>query len=309
MSLPSIVIVDDDSGIRESMAEYLCANGYAVETAESAEQGLDILKSKKIDVVITDIRMDGMDGLAMTRQIKAHGDINVIVITAYPEDYPYEEVIDKGADDIIFKPFKFDELLLRIKRVVREREMTRERYQRLKELKLLAITDDLTGLYNRRHFHHQLTIEISRFKRYKRPLSLMLIDIDHFKRYNDCHGHLEGDNVLRKTSDILLTCMRTTDSAYRYGGEEFTLILSETDCSSAMHVANRIRETIETYFSSVLDREKITVSIGVTEYDLLDSLYGFIDRADKAMYMAKKEGRNCIVQLRRGMDMLPLISV
>lgn len=299
MTPPAILIVDDDPVIRNSISEYLRITGFSVDEAANADQSLNILKSKKIDVVITDIIMNGMDGLEMTRHIKERYDTDIIVITGYTGDYSYEEAIRKGADDFVFKPFKLEELLLRLRRVLKERELTHERDRMLKQLKELAITDGLTQLFNSRHFYHELEIEINRFKRYGHPLSLLLIDIDHFKQYNDRHGHLDGDKILKETARLILSCMRKMDSAYRYGGEEFTVILPETDCSSAVHVAQRTREMVENNFRSAPEHEKITVSIGVTEYAAGDSLTEFIRRADSAMYMAKESGRNRITHLLR----------
>jgi two-component system, cell cycle response regulator len=297
MTTPCILIVDDDPVIRNSIAEYLRISGLLVDEAEKADQALALLESKKIDVVITDIIMNGMDGLEMTQRIKEKYDTDIIVVTGYTGAYSYEEAIRKGADDFVFKPFKLDELLLRLKRVLRERELTHERDRMLEQLKELAITDGLTQLYNSRHFYQQLEIEINRFNRYSHPLSLLLIDIDHFKRYNDSHGHLEGDKILREAAWLIASCMRNLDSAYRYGGEEFTVILPETDISAAVNVAQRTRETIEKNFRSDADRETITVSIGVAEYAAGDSLTEFIRRADRAMYLAKESGRNRIAQL------------
>jgi two-component system, cell cycle response regulator len=260
-------------------------------------------------VVITDIKMNGgMDGLEMTGQIKKSYESDVIVITGHSRDYSYEEAVDRGADDIVFKPFNPEELLLRLKRVLKKRDLTRERDRVLMELKTLAITDSLTGLYNRRHFYHELEIEISRVIRHDHRLSLLLIDIDDFKKYNDRHGHIDGDKVLRKTADLIASCMRKMDSAYRYGGEEFTVILPETGCSSAIKLAQRIRRIIATYFLAVPDRRKITVSIGVTEFDSEDSLAEFIHRADKAMYEAKASGRNQIAWSLRDSDSQSFIS-
>lgn len=299
MTTPCILIVDDDPMIRNSIAEYLRIAGLIVDEAERADQALVLLESKKIDVVITDIIMNGMDGLEMTQRIKEKYDTDIIVVTGYTGDYSYEEAIRKGADDFVFKPFKLDELLLRLKRVLKERELTQERDRMLEQLKELAITDGLTQLYNSRHFYQQLEIEINRFNRYSRQLSLLLIDIDHFKRYNDSHGHLEGDKILREAARLIASCMRNLDSAYRYGGEEFTVILPETDISAAANVAQRIRKTIEKNLRSDVDRETITVSIGVTEYAAGDCLTEFIRRADRAMYLAKESGRNRITKLSR----------
>lgn len=303
MTSPSILIVDDSAVIRMTIGEYLKIAGYCMDTAENAEQALSILQSKKIDVVITDIKMNGgMDGLEMTGLIKESYESDVIVITGHSKDYSYEEAIDRGADDIVFKPFNPEELLLRLKRVLKKRDLTRERDRVLMELKTLAITDSLTSLYNRRHFYHELEIEISRVIRHGHRLSLLLIDIDDFKKYNDRHGHIDGDKVLRKTADLIASCMRKMDSAYRYGGEEFTVILPETGCSSAIKLAQRIRRIIATHFLAVPDRRKITVSIGATEFDPQDSLTEFVHRADKAMYDAKESGRNRIASSSRCPD-------
>ena len=299
MTPPAILIVDDDPMIRNAIIEYLRIAGFSVDEAANADQALNILKLKKIDVVITDIIMNGMDGLEMTRHIKESYDTDIIVITGYTGNYSYEEAIREGADDFVFKPFKLEELLLRLRRVLKERALTHERDRMLEQLKELAITDGLTHLFNSRHFYQELEIEIDRFNRYGHPLSLLLIDIDHFKQYNDRHGHLDGDKILKETARLILSCMRKMDSAYRYGGEEFTVILPETDCLSAIYVAQRTRETVEEKFRSAPESEKITVSIGVTEYAAGDSLTEFIRRADRAMYMAKESGRNQIAQLLR----------
>ena len=151
----------------------------------------------------------------------------------------------KGASDLVFKPFRLEELLLRLKRVLKERRLTTERNRILSKLENLAITDGLTKLYNLRHFYHLLEIEIDRCSRYGHPLALLLLDIDNFKVYNDTYGHLEGDKVLVRIGQIIQSRLRTMDSAFRYGGEEFTVILPETTAQEANNVAHRIRTAVE----------------------------------------------------------------
>ena len=240
-----ILIVDDDTDIRELMCKYLEMMGYKTFGAASAEDSIELLKEKKIHVVITDILMSGMNGLELTDFIKKDYDIDVIVMTGYSGDFSYEEAISKGASDFVFKPIRFEELHLRLKRVLRERQLKKERDQMLDKLQKLAITDGLTQLYNSRHFYHRLEMEISRSIRYGNDLSLLLMDIDLFKQYNDEYGHLEGDKVLVKIGNIIQSCLRQMDSAYRYGGEEFTVILPETKAEDAYTVAQRIRKAIE----------------------------------------------------------------
>jgi diguanylate cyclase (GGDEF)-like protein len=287
-----ILIVDDDHTIRNSIQEFLTTLKFETYSADSAENALTFLETRHVDVIITDIIMNGMDGLEMTKVIKDNYDTDIIVITGYTGNYSYEEAINKGADDFIFKPVRFEELLLRLKRVLRERTLTQERTLMLERLKKLAITDNLTKLFNSRHFYSQLENEISRFSRYQRPLSLLLIDVDHFKEFNDTHGHLEGDKVLYHIAKKITSCLRTMDTAYRYGGEEFTVILPETTCSSAMSVSERINEAVKNELFNGEEKKDMSVSIGVTEYLPGEQVTEFVRRADKAMYMAKEGGRD-----------------
>jgi diguanylate cyclase (GGDEF)-like protein len=240
--------------------------------------------------------MLGMNGLELTDIIKKKFDTDVIVITGYSAQHSYEEAISKGASDFIFKPIRFEELHLRLKRVIKERQIAKERDQILEKLKKLAITDGLTKLYNSRYFYKQLDLEIDRLNRYNHSLSLLLIDIDHFKKYNDAYGHLEGDKVLIQMGQIIKSCLRRMDTAHRYGGEEFTIILPETSSDEATFVAERIRKAIEDHrFSPAPGKEiQITVSVGVTEYQSDERISAFVQRADKALYLSKDSGRNCI---------------
>lgn len=293
----SILIVDDDSAVRDSIQEFLSIKGYTTYSAESAEAALTLLKDHSVDVIITDIIMDGMDGLEMTQVIKESYDTDIIVITGFTGNYSYEDAIRKGADDFIFKPVRFEELLLRLKRVLKERTLTHDRMQMLEKLQELAITDDLTRLFNSRHFYSQLESEIHRYNRYQRPLSLLMIDVDFFKDFNDTCGHLAGDRILNKIAQLIVTCLRNLDTAYRYGGEEFTVILPETTCDSAMRVAERINQVVHDEVFDAVSGKKMSVSVGVTQFSLGETISEFIRRADKAMYMAKEGGRNRTVLL------------
>jgi len=292
-----ILIVDDDPAVRDSIHEFLTIMDYQASAVGSAEEAMAFLRDQHMDVIITDIMMDGMDGLELTRFIKSHYDSDVIVITGYTGDYTYEEAVYKGADDFVFKPIKFEELQLRLKRVLRERRLTQERSLILEQLKELAITDDLTKLFNTRHFYNQIDQEVNRYRRYRRPFSIMLIDVDHFKHFNDTYGHLEGDRILRRVARLITSCMRTMDTAYRYGGEEFTVLLPETTCDDALTVAERIKEAVSGETLDYINDSKVTVSIGVTEYSDTDSVSNLVKRADHAMYIAKQKGRNRIAYL------------
>ena len=290
----NVLIVDDDLSVRNTMDEYIANAGFSTLAASSAEEALELIEKNNFAVVITDIRLPGLGGLELTKVIKQKNGSDVIVVTGYSDDYSYEEAINIGASDFVIKPVRLEELLLRLRRVLKERQLSSERTRMMQKLQKLATTDGLTKLYNSRSFYSQLELEVDRYNRYKHPLSLLLLDIDNFKDFNDNFGHLEGDKVLVRFSQIIKSCLRTNDSAYRYGGEEFTVILPETNGDEAKTVAQRIRSSLETEkFKPIPDKNaKITISIGVTQYFPKEELSAFIRRADKAMYLSKKNGRN-----------------
>ena len=300
----NILIVDDEVGVRDSMHEFIEMAGFNSIMASSAEEAIDLLKQNNIQVVITDIMLPGMGGLELTKLIKRDFNSDVIVMTGYSGDYSYEEAINMGASDFVIKPVRLEELLLRLKRVLKERELTQERVRMMEKLQKLAITDGLTKLHNSRSFYSQLEVEVDRFNRYKHPLSLLLLDIDHFKRYNDNFGHLEGDKVLVKISQLIKSCLRKLDTAYRYGGEEFTVILPETSCEEAVLVAERIRNTVQNLNFEPENGKtlSITISIGVTQYAAEEQLSTFIQRADRAMYLSKQNGRNRVTAVKQEDD-------
>lgn len=294
-----ILIVEDNNALRISIYELIKAAGYNSFMVPSAEKALKLLKRESINVAITDIKLPGIDGLKLTGLIKDSYDTDVIVMTGYSSSYSYEEVASRGASDFIIKPIRFNELLLRLKRVLKERHLRKEHASMLKRLQKLAITDDLTRLYNSRHFYSQLNSEIDRCIRYNRPLTLLLFDLDHFKQYNDAYGHLAGDRVLTAIGRIIKSCLRGMDTAYRYGGEEFTVILPETRSKEATVVADRIRTAIwaEKFIPEPEKVVHISVSVGITEYRPNEKISTLVHRADRAMYTSKQQGRNRIFLL------------
>ena len=172
-------------------------------------------------------------------------------------------------------------------------EALRESEKRYMEL---SITDDLTGLFNQRHFYNQLRAEIDRIQRYKHPLALLLLDVDNFKIYNDTYGHLAGDKVLAKLGQVIRSSIRKTDAGYRYGGEEFTVILTETPGQNAVVAAERLRKRFadEIFFPVPLEPVGVTVSIGIANYHDGEEITSFVKRADQNMYEAKGNGKNCV---------------
>ena len=186
-------------------------------------------------------------------------------------------------------------LILAFARDITDRKR-RDEEQRDNENKYreLSIHDHLTQLYNIRHFYYQLKFELERCNRYNQPLTLLLLDIDNFKNYNDMYGHIEGDMVLQRLGQVVKKCLRKADSAYRYGGEEFTFLLPMTTVADGTVTAERIRtEFKKETFSPAPDRQvHITVSIGVAQYIINEDLQSFVRRTDQLMYQGKREGKD-----------------
>jgi diguanylate cyclase (GGDEF)-like protein len=218
-------------------------------------------------------------------------------MTGYSSEYSYENAIKNGASDLIFKPVKLNELILRINRVIKERSLLDERDKMIKKLKKITIEDSLTGLYNSRHFFDQLGKEIKRSDRYLHPISLMFIDIDNFKGINDTYGHMIGDEILALIAKRIKACLRSNDTAYRFAGDEFTIILPETTYSEAKFVADRILAKFahESLVINENEISEITLSIGIAEYQMNEGNQQFVHRADVTMYEAKQRGGNSVI--------------
>jgi diguanylate cyclase (GGDEF)-like protein len=212
------------------------------------------------------------------------------MLTAYATVDNAIQALKEGASDFIKKPFE-NEHLVHIVNQCLEKHLTLKDKEKLEEeVRGLSITDDLTGLYNYRHFFKTLEKELVRMKRQKTSLSLLMFDLDNFKRYNDLYGHLEGDRVLKKIGETIKNSIRSNvDSGYRYGGDELAALLIGATHDQAMAIAERIRSTVEQ-----AGFENITVSIGLAEYNEDLDLEGFVKSADDAMYVAKNLGGNRI---------------
>jgi len=288
-----ILVVDDEKGIRDSIQEAIQEAGYTCWTEASGDKALGFLEKKRVDIIIADVRMPGVNGFELTKVVKEKYDADVIIITGYGRDFQYEEAIEKGASEFIVKPIRLRELIVRLRRVLRERALLAQQRQLENQLRELTITDDLTKLHNMRHFYVQLQLEMDRASRYENPLSLLLLDVDRFKQYNDTYGHLEGDKILMELGRVILECLRKSDTAYRYGGDEFMVVLPQTLGKKARNVAERIRARFPAEYSRrEPDRIDTTLSIGVVSHRPKEDLSELVKRADQAMYKAKKQGGN-----------------
>lgn len=307
-----ILVVDDEASLRGVLSELLSEAGYYVETAASGEAALERIRDTEFHIVITDIRLGGMSGIDLIRHIRAmRSDVEVVVMTSYASFSTAVEALRLGAYDYLQKPFEdLEDVLALVKRTVDKIQLVienrrlvgdlRKKNEELEALNLqireLAVHDGLTGLYNYRYLHEMLQTEVTRSQRHRFFLSLLMIDVDHFKHYNDHHGHLEGDEVLKRISRILMERARRSDTVARSGGEEFVVVLPETTGDFAVKIAEDFRKAVSEFRfpngeSQPLGR--ITISLGVAEFpaDAGDSRL-LVGRADQALYQAKAAGRN-----------------
>ncbi len=286
-----VLVVDDAPDTLEIISKLLRFEGYEVVTAATGEEGVKKAAEEKPEVVLMDISLPGIDGTEALRRIRAiDPSICVVILTAFATVDNAIQALKEGASDFIKKPFENDHLVHIVNQCVDKYRTVMEKERLEEEVRRLSITDDLTGLYNHRHFLKTLEVEIARMKRQKTSLSLLLFDLDSFKAYNDLYRHWEGDQVLKKIGEIVQHSIRNNvDAGFRYGGDEFAVLLIGASLDQALTIADRIRITIEK-----AGFPNITVSIGLSEFQEDFDMETFIKSADDAMYTAKKSGGNRI---------------
>lgn len=307
-----ILVVDDETTLRSVIGQVLRRSGHEVTTAASAEEALAHFAAAPYPLVFTDIVMGGRSGLDLLREVKKRSpDTLVVMMTSHATLETATTALREGAYDFLLKPF--DDLFMvdavaqramdRIQLEARNRLLTQqlqtyaeELERRNQELKDSADRDALTGLFNRRFFLHALEMETARSGRHGHPFALILLDVDHFKHYNDTHGHPAGDELLRRLSEVLRSAQREETVCARYGGEEFVLLLPETDRDGVRAHAERLRRAVEALplpGSETQPLGRITISLGVSCFpeDGRDPAT-LVRVADEALYRAKGAGRN-----------------
>jgi len=293
--LARILVVDDEEAIRVILSDVLSEAGYAVLLASSGDQAIAMLRSDPPHMVITDMKMPGADGLEVVKAARAvDPGLPVVVVTGYASVDTAVELMKLGAADYIPKPFNIDHIRIVVARLLRMRELQRQANEAAR-YKELARVDQLTGLYNRRHFDEALAAEVRRAKRYDRPVSLMLFDLDGFKQYNDTRGHRAGDVLLHEFGALLKRAVRQSDCATRYGGDEFAVILPETDKNGMRLLGERLTVETQDLHPGPDPQQQVTASAGgaTLPSDAADADH-LVERADQALYRAKQAGRNRI---------------
>jgi diguanylate cyclase (GGDEF)-like protein len=287
-----VLVVDDDPAMRRILSRILESAGYDVAHAANGSEAIDAIQEDLPCFVVTDWDMPVLDGAEFCRMARRQNlphYIYIVMLTSSDTDRLVEG-LSAGADDFITKPVKPQELLARLKAGTRVLVLE-------DQLRLLATRDPLTNLLNRRRFFEILQRQRSQSRRIGYPLSCAMIDLDFFKKINDAYGHLAGDTVLRLASRALQESCRETDFVCRYGGEEFSVLLPDTDEQVAVAWAERCRSAIaETPFVVEGVSVQITASFGVAQWHHdTDTPEKFLDLADQALLAAKRSGRNRVV--------------
>jgi diguanylate cyclase (GGDEF)-like protein len=297
--LETILVVDDSPVSRRIMARTLEHAGYSVVEAGDGVEALEVYAKTPVPVVVTDIAMPRLDGLGLLERLRgSRPSPEVVLLTAKRADDAAAAIqaLRLGAHDYLSKDAAEGEaLVLAVRRAAERRRLIDENQALLEELRRLCLTDPVTSVSNRRAFDESLRQDIARARRSGGPLALVILDLDHFKRVNDGHGHPVGDEVLRAFAARLRTWAREGDRVFRHGGEEFALLLGDTDLEGAATLAARIVEaTAAEPFAVSSGSIDITCSAGAASLHHEDDVGGVMlsTRADEALYRAKREGRN-----------------
>ena len=299
-----ILLAEDDLISRRLCQKILAREGFAVTTVANGREALELFRQRFFPVVLTDWQMPEMEGPELCRAIREENSDRYVFIVMLTSKGAKDDIIsglEAGADDYITKPAHPAELVARIRTGVRILELERSLKAAVEEIHQMSITDSLTGIYNRGYINERLPQEIRRAHRYGRDLSLVLCDIDHFKRVNDTYGHLSGDAVLKSFARCLAGSIRQqVDWLGRYGGEEFLIVLPETHLEGALMLTERIRQTIEsTPIQTSGKTIDIASSFGVVCFSPgtrkeVTTPEALLQEADNLLYRAKIEGRNRI---------------
>jgi two-component system cell cycle response regulator len=299
-----ILLVDDDLVQRRQTKEKLVLNSWIVDECpnpQSLEEVLSMASAKDYSLIIISTEMVDVDGLRLSSMIRSHADLRytpILITVAQERQDILMRGLEMGVNDYIATPFDSNELIVRCTTQIRNKifqDMLKASY--LDSLSL-SVRDGLTNVFNRRYFDSHISNLLEKSKAEGRALSLMMIDIDHFKPVNDNYGHPSGDAILKQVAGRMLASVRAVDLVTRYGGEEFAIIMPETDAAGALVVAERVRQAVEQAPFTIPvapGQLQCTVSIGCSQLSMQDTMPSLIARADQNLYQAKQGGRNKVV--------------
>jgi diguanylate cyclase (GGDEF)-like protein len=308
MDVPKVLLVDGNAITLEHFSALVTGAGFPVQTAKNAEAALDSLQKHFTSIVVLDCSTPGMDALALCRTIREHqfaGYVYVVLLTLHDSEEDILAGLEAGADDYLNKLASPAQVLARLHIAQRILSLEHSLKSSLEERNRIAMTDSLTGAYNRHYFMRHLNRELKRIRRFGGEVSLLLFDIDHFKRINDNHGHAVGDEVLNVfVQRIQEGLPRDTDWCARLGGEEFAVVLPQTGLAGANIVAERLRSSIA---GSALitsgGRISVTTSIGISGAKSFShgaelSAEELLNAADRCLYTSKQGGRNKVTMTK-----------
>ena len=302
---PTILLVEDSPVTLRTYAGALSRRGYDVSTAGSVEEGRAALAARMPDIVLLDIFLPRISGFELLTELRASPrttKLPVILISGLSDKDHIVEGLSRGANDYVTKPIVMPVLVARIEALLRTSSLIRQLETQADMLNKLAAFDELTSLYNRRALFHALETELTRTKRYQHSLSVLMIDVDHFKLINDRLGHAAGDAVLRELAQRFRDCLRVMDAVGRYGGEEFCVVLPETNLLGAIRAGERVRSVVGDQPFEIMGAPlQVTVSIGVSAYTPVpaDAAPDLLAQADSALLEAKRTGRNRVIAHER----------
>lgn len=282
-----ILVVENSPQTLHVIRKILSEAGYEVKSAANGREGLEIARSEEVELIVSAITMPEMDGFEFCKNVREGSltdTIPFIFLSSKGGLDDKQSAFRDGADDYITKPFEPPDLLMRVGAALKR--AARYRYE--------AYTDSLTCLNNRRYFDKKLVEMMAHAKRYKEVFCLAMLDVDHFKNFNDKHGHVAGDEALKHLARLIINNIRQSDIHARFGGEEFTVLLPSTDKANSITFMERLREALSQTHMTYDGKElSFTISIGIAQYpDDADSTEALIKCSDEALYESKSKGRN-----------------
>ncbi len=313
-----ILLVEGEDVLARQLTGYLSEAGHDIVRVSAGAEALEWGRGGKLDLVIVSLHLAGEDGLRLCSQFRSHDETRHVPILLILDEGDLEQLakgLELGVTDYLIRPIDQNELLARTRTQVRRRRYHDRLHAMLDKSVSLAYTDALTGVYNRRYMNAHLDRKIMEIADTQKPVSILIFDLDHFKRINDTYGHASGDEVLKAVAERVGNSIRDFDLLARYGGEEFVVLMPSTPADLAAMVAERLRARLEAQPVEISGHDRplsITASIGVaTTTDPMETAEGLLRRADEALYAAKRAGRNrvCSADAPEGGDTAAPVNV